>query len=155
MAAYSKKSAWLFWENVRSMVQDIARATLQRRPAEARSEGKDYTVQDPFDRINTCIYLFLKLFSKVEMLKHQLTEASTFSQKLVFVFFKVSFSFIPQIIMIYLSCKILWKLFRKSIFFPVSFCSKVNIVSWTLPAFNHSLLNKYMSGKMNDKGINK
>lgn len=59
------------------MVQDIARATLQRRPAEARSEGKDYTVQDPFDRINTCIYLFLKLFSKVEMLKHQLTEGST------------------------------------------------------------------------------
>lgn len=69
------------------MVQDIARATLQKRPAEARSEGKDYTVQDPFDRINTCIYLSFKLFSKVEMLQHELTEASTFPQKLAFVFF--------------------------------------------------------------------
>ena len=69
------------------MVQDIARATLKRRPAEARSEGKDYTVQDPFDRINTCIYIFFKVFSKVEMLQHQLTEASTFPQKLAFVFF--------------------------------------------------------------------
>lgn len=75
------------------MMQDRARATLQRRAAEARSEGKDYTDQDPFDRVSTCIYLFLKLFSKVEMLQHQLTEAFTFPQKLAFVFFLVPFQF--------------------------------------------------------------